>query len=314
MRSPRKEAVMEFPSYYSILTADVRYDPRLGKPNARELYSEITALSNKDGYCHASNSYFARLYSVDTGTISRWISLLEECGYLQRKIIYHDGSKQVKERRLYPVSDPIGRKRNTPTQKTQEGIGTSAYTPTQKTQDPIGRKRKENNIKKNIMNKNTINNNSIPVVDSEDKQLEFVDVQVSYQLNLRPRNGIPSKINIELEQFTKSMGAKLVIFAIERAVNQVPNPNWNYIKAILTNWQKAKITTIEDVEKADVAYQQRKNQQKTSYKDTRKIVQKETLPNWAKPGYQEAEVADDPDKSAEIARLMAKIKDGTNGD
>ena len=41
---------MEKPSYFSILTADVRYDRRLGKPNARELYSEITALSNKDGY------------------------------------------------------------------------------------------------------------------------------------------------------------------------------------------------------------------------------------------------------------------------
>ena len=126
---------MELPSYYSILTADVRYDRRLGKPNARELYSEITALSNKDGYCHASNGYFAKLYDVDNGTISRWISLLEECGYLQREIIYHEGTKQVKERRLYPISTPIGRKRNTPPQKNQGGVGPDNNT-------PIGRKRK----------------------------------------------------------------------------------------------------------------------------------------------------------------------------
>lgn len=162
-----------------------------------------------------------------------------------------------------------------------------------------------NNTKETITNYN--NNKESAVDDEEQKQIDFAEVQTAYQLNLRPRNGIPSKINIELEQFTKSMGAKLVIFAIERAVNQVPNPNWNYIKAILTNWQKAKITTIEDVEKADVAYQQRKNQQKTSYKDTRKIVQKETLPDWAQPDYQEKDTPDDPAKSKQIAEMMAKI-------
>ena len=66
---------MEQPNYYSILTADVRYDKEL-TPNAKLLYSEITALSNKTGACWASNGYFAELYNVSKITISRWVNQL----------------------------------------------------------------------------------------------------------------------------------------------------------------------------------------------------------------------------------------------
>lgn len=104
---------MEQPSYFSILTADIRYDPQLvKKPELQVMYSEITALSNKWGYCTASNKYFTELYQVDITTISRRISKLVELGYLKR-VLVRDG-KQIKERRLYPVmnrvlaSTPIG--------------------------------------------------------------------------------------------------------------------------------------------------------------------------------------------------------------
>lgn len=53
----------EQPSYYSIITANVRYDNRL-TDSEKLLFAEITSLSNKYGYCTATNSYFARLYEV----------------------------------------------------------------------------------------------------------------------------------------------------------------------------------------------------------------------------------------------------------
>lgn len=112
---PAKGAIkMEHPNYFSVLPATVRYDKRLGKPNAKILYSEITALSTKDGYCYASNSYFAKLYDVDSTTISKWISLLVKYGYLEREEIYYQGSKQLKERRLYPLTTPLGAKTKPP--------------------------------------------------------------------------------------------------------------------------------------------------------------------------------------------------------
>ena len=58
----------EHPNYYAIIPANVRYDKTL-RPNAKLLYGEITALSNTEGYCWATNSYFANLYDVESASI-----------------------------------------------------------------------------------------------------------------------------------------------------------------------------------------------------------------------------------------------------
>lgn len=81
------------PNYYAIIPANVRYDKAL-KPNAKLLYGEITALAQRDGYCWATNEYFAALYEVDHKTISRWISQLRECGYIGVELIPGDGNKR----------------------------------------------------------------------------------------------------------------------------------------------------------------------------------------------------------------------------
>lgn len=87
----------ESPSYYAIIPADVRYDKQLPQ-GAKLLYSEITALSNKNGYCWASNDYFAKLYSVSIGTIKSWLKCLEDNSYIHRVIKYKSGSKEVEQR------------------------------------------------------------------------------------------------------------------------------------------------------------------------------------------------------------------------
>jgi len=76
----------EQPSYYSIITANVRYDNRL-TDSEKILFAEITSLSNKYGYCTASNNYFAKLYEVVKETISRRISKLNSLGYLQIELV-----------------------------------------------------------------------------------------------------------------------------------------------------------------------------------------------------------------------------------
>lgn len=89
----------ETPNYFSILTAEVRYDKNL-KDKAKLLYSEITALSDKYGYCYASNKYFAELYGVTPTTISLLIKDLVDNGYIESEIIYKDGSKEILNRYL----------------------------------------------------------------------------------------------------------------------------------------------------------------------------------------------------------------------
>jgi hypothetical protein len=87
----------ETPSYYAIIPADVRYDRNL-KANEKLLYGEITCLSQKEGYCFASNNYFAELYEVTPQAISGWVKNLERCGYITCEYL-HNGT-EIKERRI----------------------------------------------------------------------------------------------------------------------------------------------------------------------------------------------------------------------
>lgn len=87
------------PSYYAIIPSNVRYCEELKYPE-RLLYGEITALAGKEGYCFATNKYFAELYHVIPGTISRWISHLENLGFVKVEII-KDERSQIIERRIY---------------------------------------------------------------------------------------------------------------------------------------------------------------------------------------------------------------------
>lgn len=92
----------EQPNYYSILTANVRYDNNL-KANEKLLFSEITALSNKYGYCTASNRYFAELYQVTDRVIRKWISDLAQLGYLKIILVSKDG--KIIGRKMYPSNN-----------------------------------------------------------------------------------------------------------------------------------------------------------------------------------------------------------------
>lgn len=136
----------EQPSYYSIITANVRYDNRL-TDSEKLLFAEITSLSNKYGYCTASNGYFAKLYEVTKVTISRRIANLKDRGYLNVEII-REGN-EIKKRKLYPLTQmlrPINTNDNTP-------INNSVNTPI------------ITNVKENIT---SINNTSINNINRTD--------------------------------------------------------------------------------------------------------------------------------------------------
>ena len=97
---------MDKPNYYAVIPADVRYSKKL-TPNAKLLYAEITALSNKDKVCWASNKYFSNLYEVSNVTISRWISNLVKNKFIKRKIVYINGTKEIDRRYLQLCKEGI---------------------------------------------------------------------------------------------------------------------------------------------------------------------------------------------------------------
>ncbi|MCB1595740.1 MAG: helix-turn-helix domain-containing protein [Xanthomonadales bacterium] len=118
----------EKPSYYAVITADVRYNHNL-KPNEKLLFAEITALTQKNGYCHASNRYFAELYNVSNETVSRWISNLKKENFID-VIIERNDKKEVIKRYITLLT-----KKSIPSR--------------QKNQYPIDKKVKENTTSNN---------------------------------------------------------------------------------------------------------------------------------------------------------------------
>lgn len=114
------------------------------------MYSEITALSNKYGYCSASNTYFAKLYKVHKDTISDWINNLKKYGYIKVVLERKDGTKQINKRKIYINNSYID--------KEPDPIGENAYTLSVKTpipyrenhRYPIGEITEENNTRLNI--------------------------------------------------------------------------------------------------------------------------------------------------------------------
>ena len=132
------------PAYYSILTADVRYSKELSDFE-KLLFSEISALTQKDGYCTASNAWLASLYGKTKETISRCISKLKKLGFIEVVEVWND-KKEVILRKVYLLT------------KTSAGIDENAETLLTKTSIPIDKNVKENNTR---INNTSRNNTSI---------------------------------------------------------------------------------------------------------------------------------------------------------
>ncbi len=121
----------------------VLHDKEL-KDKAKLLYGEISSLCCKEGYCWATNNYFAERYGTTKETISKLISHLNQKGYVNVVLIKDEDTNQVIQRRIYIMQNLLG-------------IGKNFNTPIEeKDNTPIVQKDKDNNKDKN--NKN--NNNS----------------------------------------------------------------------------------------------------------------------------------------------------------
>ncbi len=92
---------MNEPNYYAIIPAPVRYCEDI-TPNAKLLYGEISALCKQEGFCWATNTYFANLYKVGSSTISEWVSSLSRNRFIRISIDPSKGN----ERKIFLNDDP----------------------------------------------------------------------------------------------------------------------------------------------------------------------------------------------------------------
>tara|TARA_R110000851_G_scaffold266302_1_gene418787 strand:- start:146 stop:796 length:651 start_codon:yes stop_codon:yes gene_type:complete len=115
---------MENPNYYAILSAEIRYDNRL-RPNVKLMFAEITALSNTDSECFASNKYFADLYGKSKTSISGWIGELVKYGYVSLRFTHKEGTKEIEHRYIKILKGRVENIIDTPYKKTVKSNTTS---------------------------------------------------------------------------------------------------------------------------------------------------------------------------------------------
>ena len=91
-------------SYFAVIPATVLFNNSL-KPNEKLLYALITALSNKEGYCYASNKYLGEKLGVDPKTITSWLADLRKFNYIMVDLIRNE-NKEIIQRKIYPHDVP----------------------------------------------------------------------------------------------------------------------------------------------------------------------------------------------------------------
>lgn len=221
-------------SYYAIIPANVRYDEDL-TANAKLLYGEITALCNQEGYCWASNSYFAKLYEVSNRTISKWISQLVNKGYITREVDYKEGTKEVERRLLRIGNHPIEEKFNTPSRKVH---------------DPMEEKFSRGMEEKFQENNTDLNNTSNSSSSSKGELNPFN----FYENNFGVLNPFIAE---NIEKWNEDLSEELVIEAMKIALKN--NKQFNYAEGILRDWHSKNIRTIDDVTAARKEFERKRN-------------------------------------------------------
>lgn len=228
---------MENPNYYAVIPAAVRYDEKL-RANEKLLYGEISALTQKNGECWASNNYFADLYEVTPQAISKWILDLAERGYITVEYIRAEKSKNIDKRIIKMVSTNIDRVST----KDVEGYQ---------------QKFKENNT--------SINNN-------KEEEGELKKVINFYENNITL---ITPFVSEDIEKYLQEgLQAELIIACMKEAVSRNKR-NWRYVTSILNDCCNNNIKTAEQFNIRQKEFKSNKNNPSKQVKTKEKVEYEE---------------------------------------
>lgn len=202
------------PNYYAIIPAEIRYADI--PANAKLLYGEITALANKQGFCFATNKYFAELYGVHRDTISKWISELVKIRAVRLEI------KKGEIRRIY-----LGVSAKSP-----RGIG-------EITEGGIGEITEHNNTSTNITNNKDMSNN----ID----ELKFIHSEICKLFNKsESRYKLSDKRKQKLKSRLKDLGKEGILQACEAITRSDFHMGENQ-----RNWIAEPYWALENFERAE---------------------------------------------------------------
>ena len=275
-----------YPAYYGILTANIRYNKQLSM-SEKVMFTEITALSNANGYCSARNKYFADLYEKSEKTISLWLKNLKDCGFI--RIEYKRRGAEVISRKIYPTPEHELQKCNSTDNK---NVNRTNY-----------KNVKENNTSIN----NTSNNNSYTTTTEQHNNPQ--NAFENYQIHVGMLSGMQTPI---FSDYVQKLSDEVVSYAIDNMLDYTNKPNFNYLRKILSKYEQLGIDSVEKAKELDEKHSKKQEEihQARNNRYGRKPRQ-EKMPYWYHEKDNSEKTRENKSKNtetkSEIARLMQKI-------
>lgn len=265
-RNEESDKTVKRSNWDSLLPAAVRYDSRL-KGDTKVLYSEILLLSNKAGYCYATDQHLAALFDKRRETINRYIKSLVKYGYI--KIESTRQGKTVVERKIYPLTLP----KTSICQNSKSIISRDSA------------KLSDQTVTKSLVSDQTVTKVSDQIVtvndsNSNDSKKELEREQEGQQpaagilyngLNWYESLGsLDGRLKLLMDKYLTSLPINVIQYAIDKAANKDNvKSSYAYLSRVLADYQENNINTLDKLEKlnADRYKQLGMNQLKESDKN-----------------------------------------------
>jgi len=223
--------------YYAIIPSTVLFNEKL-KANEKLLYAVITVLSNKEGYCFATNAYLGRLLDAKPHTISKWVSHLKELGFVCLEFIKNDKGEII-QRKIYPNDTPYSINRTYPYSTFRT--------------EGMSQKRQYNNIIDNNININKIDRLFIYIIDRKnEKPIEFINVDFD-------------EVIIALEKYDMLYSEKTLQYISKENLSKIKD--LTYIIALIVKNKLYHLTNTISRDKLIQIYNNCKNRE-VEYKNT----------------------------------------------
>lgn len=272
-RNEESDKTVKRSNWDSLLPAAVRYDSRL-KGDAKVLYSEILLLSNKAGYCYATDQHLAALFDKRRETINRYIKSLVKYGYI--KIESTRQGKTVVERKIYPLTLPK----------------TSIFQNGKSVISRDSAKLSDQTVTKSLVSDQTVTKVSDQIVTKVSDQIVTVNDSNSNdskkelereQEGQQPAAGIlyngltwyeslgslDGRLKLLMDKYLTSLPVNVIQYAIDKAAKKDKlKSSYGYLSKVLADYQENNINTLDELEKlnADRYKQLGMNQLKESDK------------------------------------------------
>lgn len=272
------------------------------------LIAEIVSLNNNAGGCFASNAHFSKFLNLSKNRVSAILSSLQDRGWI--RMINERKNNQIIKRQIFiafnygPTGMPTPKSKEEPERQnedvpnpeegiphseggipnTEEGVP-STEEPLPYSEGGIPNSRKVNSHLNNHLN-NQLNNQDHN--KSDEKETTKPTSFSFYESN---GFGTLSSVVVQsifawIDDF-KQIGSsekeadEIITYALKESVF-ANKRYWKYTNGILKNWHNSKLTNLGMIEAAEKEREANKSKSKPYNKHQRT----ESLPEWARPGYE----------------------------